>query len=472
MPATHAPNPDMAPTLLRRLAGRLAVRPGAEDRARAALHALDWAGCAAAGAVSPAGARLAQGAAATGAGACVGVGMGAAGLSPAAAALVNGGLGNVLEMDDVHRTSILHPGPVAIPAALAAAQATGAGAAAFLDALVIGYEAMIRVGASVGPGHYQRWHNTSTCGPFGAAAAAGALLGLSEDAMVWALGNAGSQAAGPWRCRHEPVMTKQLHTARAAMSGLQAAELAALGFTGPEAMLEGAQGFYDAFCPDPDPAAVIARLDGPWMIWDVSFKPWPACRHAHPAIDAALDLRARGAAPAAIRAIRIETYAEAVTFCDRPAPTTTHEAKFSLQHAVAACLADGPPPLAAFEPDAIARPDLTRLRGLTAVAATPAFTAAFPRRYGAAVEIDLATGETLRAEAPDALGDPENPVDEARLIAKARALCAAGGRSPDQAERLIAAALALPDDPGPAPLAAFASALAEAPAYTPEDMHT
>ncbi|MEE3099417.1 MAG: MmgE/PrpD family protein, partial [Pseudomonadota bacterium] len=340
-------------------------------------------------------------AAATGAGPCAGVGMGATGLSPAAAALVNGGLGTVLEMDDVHRTSLLHPGPVAIPAALATAQARGAGAEAFLDALVIGYEAMIRIGASVGPGHYQRWHNTSTCGPFGAAAASGALLGLSEDAMVWALGNAGAQAAGPWRCRHEPVMTKQLHTARAAMSGLQAAELAALGFTGPEEMLEGIQGFYAAFCPDPDPAAVTADLDGPWKVWDVSFKPWPACRHAHPTIDAALILRGRGATPDAIRAIRVESYAEAINFCDRAAPQTVIQAKFSLQHAVAACLAEGPPPLALFEMPAVARPDLTRLRCLTTVTETPGFTAAFPARYGAAVEVDLASGETLRAEAPD-----------------------------------------------------------------------
>lgn len=453
---------DSEPTLLRALA-RLLRRPvGPADRARAALHVLDWAGCAAAGAASPAGRILATQARTIGAGPCAGVGVG--GLSAPAAAFLNGGLGNVLEMDDVHRTSILHPGPVAIPAALAAAQRAGAAPAAFLDAVVRGYEASIRIGASVGPGHYAIWHNTSTCGPFGAAAAAASVFALSEDALVWALGNAGAQAAGPWRCRHEDVMTKQLHTARAALSGLQAAELAGLGFTGPEGMLEGAQGFYEAMCPDPDPAAATADPDGPWRLWDVSFKPWPACRHAHPAIDAALALREGGLDPARVASLELRSYADALRFCDRPTPATEIQAKFSLQHAVAATLADGPPPLSVFAPGALGRPDLAALRARTTVVEDPALTAAYPQRYGARLRATLTDGGVVEAFAPDALGDPENPVDEARLVAKATALALAGGRDAAQAARLVEAALALRSA---ATLDAFAAALAEPVAPAP-----
>ena len=140
----------------------------AADRRRAALHVLDWVGCAAIGAVTPAGRVFTEPSALFGDGPCHGVGLGG-GCAPAQAAFVNGGLGNVLEMDDVHRTAILHPGPVVIPAVLAAAEAGGLTGAAFLDAVVRGYEAMIRVGRSVGPTHYNHWHNTGSCGPFGAA---------------------------------------------------------------------------------------------------------------------------------------------------------------------------------------------------------------------------------------------------------------------------------------------------------------
>jgi 2-methylcitrate dehydratase PrpD len=439
----------MTQSLASRLTARLRAPVTQADRTRAALHVLDWAGCAVAGRATPAGAALA--AIAPGIGAGTAHGAGCPGLSPAAAAFLNGGLGNVLEMDDIHRTSILHPGPVVIPAALAAAEGAGAGAGAFLDAVVRGYEAVIRVGAAVGPGHYAMWHNTSTCGPFGAAAAAGDLLGLPDQAMIWALGNAGTQASGPWRCRHEAVMSKQLHTARAAQSGLMAAELAAHGFTGPEWMLEGTQGFFAAMAPGADPQAVMADPGAPWRMWDTSFKPWPACRHAHPTIDAALALH--GIPPDAIAAVSVETYPDAITFCDRPAPASEHEAKFSLQHCAALVLMRGAPGLADFGPPAVAA--TAPLRARTTVAAADPWASAYPARYGAAVTVTLSDGATRRAEIPHALGDPDNPVDEDRLVAKARALMDLGGH-PDP-DRLIGAALGLA--PGGA-LSDFAHALA------------
>lgn len=444
----------MPESLIRRLVARLRAPVEPADRERAALHVLDWAGAAIAGRVSPAGRALAATARGIGQGAATGVGM--PGLSPAAAAFLNGGLGNVLEMDDIHRSAILHPGPVVIPAALAAAEAARASPARLLDAVVRGYEAMIRIGAAVGPGHYALWHNTATCGPFGAAAAAGDLSGLDDEAMIWALGNAGTQASGPWRCRHEPVMTKQLHTARAAQSGLIAAALAAQGFTGPEWMLEGAQGFFAAMAPDADPRAVMAEPASPWRIWDTSFKPWPACRHAHAAIDAALVLHRRGIAPDAVAAILVETYPDAIAFCDRAEPGSEAEAKFSLQHCVAHALMRGAPGLGDFGPEAVAAS--AGLRRRTRLAVAEPYASAYPHHYGAAVTLRLNDGARLRAEIPDALGDPANPVAQAQLVAKARALIAAAGHpAPD---RVIDAARALA---GGGPLADLTRALGAAP---------
>jgi 2-methylcitrate dehydratase PrpD len=439
-------------SITQRLCARLAAPVGRPERERAALAVLDWAGCAIAGAPSAAGRTLLRLARAGGQGPCALIGGGRA--SALGAALGNGALGNVLEMDDVDKRAVLHPGPVVIPAALAAAEETGAGADAFLDAVVRGYEAVIAIGRAVGPGHYRYWHNTGTCGPFGAAAAATSLYGLGGQASSWALGLAGTQASGLWQTRHEPAsLAKQLHTARAAEAGLLAAQLAREGFAGPIFILEGPQGFFAATCPGADPEAVFdARAD--WAILDVSIKPWPACRHAHAAIDAALMLRSKISTDA-IAAIEVTSYPAAVDFCDKPDPKTVIEAKFSFQHAVAVTLRDGPPVLAAFEPAAIARPDLAALRALTKVKAGEPYASAYPGRFGAEVRVRLEDGTEHVAAAPDAWGDPENPVSEADVIAKARDLIAWGGRG--DADRVIEAALGLAEG---ASLSAFAEALA------------
>src|SRR5687768_8252824 len=187
--------------LTRRLA-RLLRRPITEaDRHRAALHVLDWVGCAAAGAKTPPGLAMISYGRSLPSGPCRSVG--GLLLTSRDAALVNGSVGNVLEMDDFYRTALVHPGPVVVPAALAVAQEIGATGDAVLDAVVRGFEAMIRIGRSVGPTHYKHFHNTATCGVFGSAAAAGSLLGLDERQMVDALGNAGTQASGLWQCRLE-----------------------------------------------------------------------------------------------------------------------------------------------------------------------------------------------------------------------------------------------------------------------------
>jgi 2-methylcitrate dehydratase PrpD len=419
----------------------LCLRPVDDiDRVRAALHVLDWAGCAVSGSAAEAGRTLARWAAQQPAGPCRTLNAGMRDLWTAA--IVNGGVGNVLEMDDIHRTAILHPGPVVVPAALALAEREGATATALLDAVVRGYEAVIRIGAAVGPNHYKYWHNTATCGPFGAAAAACALLALPARRWVDAFGNAGTQAAGLWQVRHESVMSKQLHNGRAAHAGLLAADLARSGFTGPASILEGPQGFFAAMCPGADPHAVVCEPESRWQIHDTSFKPWPACRHAHAAIDAALALRESvGRSP--VRRIAVRTYRDALAFCDRPEPRTPLDAKFSLQHSVAVALADGPPPLAAFEPAAIARPDVAALRALVEVAEAEPYAAAYPAHYGAEVEIELANGTRQAARVPDALGDPENPVDETGIGAKALALMHAGGLDAGRARKLADACLAL-----------------------------
>lgn len=430
---------DLRSTGLTRGLVALLRRPvTAADRRRAALHVLDWLGCAAAGAKTPPGLAMIAYGRTLPPGACRTVG----GLSLASrdAALVNGAVGNVLEMDDFYRTALVHPGPVVVPAALAVAQETGVTGEAMLDALVRGFEAMIRVGRSVGPTHYEHFHNTATCGVFGSAAAAGSLLGLDDDQMVDALGNAGTQASGLWQCRLEDTMSKQLHNGRAAQAGLMAAQLAAHGFTGAERILEGPLGFYSGMCPDAEPSMLLAEPGAPWLLHGASFKPWPACRHTHPTIDAALAAR-KAIDIGKVRRIVVETYRDAVGVCDRPTPRTPVEAKFSLQHASAVVLLRGKPALADFDVSAAADPEVAALRAKVELHANAAYTRAYPAHFGASMRIELANGEVVARDIPDALGDPENPLSDEALRAKARMLLASAGYARRAADDMLEAAM-------------------------------
>ncbi len=358
-------------------------------------------------------------------------------------ALLMGGLTHILETDDLHRASVVHPGCVVVPAAWAVGLREGASGADFLRAVLEGFEVTTRVGMGVGPAHYRIWHNTATCGPYGSAMAAATLLGLDEDQTVHALGNAGSQSAGLWEFLDTGAMTKHLHAGHAAQAGVQSADLAALGFTGPPLILEGPRGFFAAACPDADPSRVMSAADGPWQLELTSMKPWPSCRHTHPAIDAGLELSERlhqHWGPDELHAVIVETYQAAKDVCDRPHPETEYEAKFSLQHCVAAALHDGEIGLASFNDEARLR--TRRLASGIEIRVTDPYAGAYPKDWGSAVELQLTDGSVERAERTHAKGDPEAPLTPPEVVEKAVELMRFGGvREP---EAMADAILALP----------------------------
>lgn len=432
------------------------------DRARASLHLLDWLACAIAALPSPVAIKLRATAQRwSSAGPCTGLGVG--GRDWQSALWLNAGLGNVEEMDDVHRTSILHPGPVVIPAALAIAEHTGAGPAQLLDAIVRGYDVAIRVGRALGQSHYRYYHNTASCGTFGAAAAVASVLNLSAEQMTWALGNAGSRTGGLWQLRNEAVDTKQFHTVDAALTGTLAALMAAEGVTGPAQILEGPQGLFAATAPAAAGAALLEDLTGPWLIYDCSFKPWPACRHVHASIDAMRALVAQHAlAPEQVAGVQVSTYADALTFCDRPCPETKLQAKFSLQHAVAVVLRDQTPAFAHFTAPLINAPDLVALRQRVSVREDPELTHAYPNQFGARVRVECRDGRQLRAAVSHAWGDPANPLSAADLGVKASQLLATVNRD---AAPLIAAVAAIADETSLNPLRACLASLQLAPLF-------
>lgn len=390
------------------------VKPCSADHEAASLHLLDWLGCAVAGAATETGYAMAR------AGGATKHPLSPTGRIIAEYAFALGGFGSLLEMDDVHRAAILHPGPAVWPAVIACASADNASRA--LEAGLRGYEAMIRLGKSVGPAHYAHFHNSATCGGLGSAVAASWMLGLSTEATQWAMAHALSTSGGLWECRNEPGATKHLHVAEAARRGVQAALAARAGMAGPLRILEGAQGFFAGLAPDGSPENLVSGA--PWALHETSFKPWPACRHTHPAIDAALVLRDMKVGMP--ERFVIETYADAVLFCDRPNPTDPGAAKFSLQHAVAVALNDGAPRLEAFEVDALDRPAYTEIRHICDVAEDTEITAAYPAHFGARLRVVIGGAETV-IDMPDAWGDTENPMSAAAVINKFEMLSAWAG---------------------------------------------
>lgn len=214
--------------------------------------------------------------------------------TPAGAALLNGALAHSLDFDDTHAAGSLHPGAPVIPAALAAAEMTGADGRTVLAAIVAGYEVTNRLALALPAGdHYDRgFHPTATCGAFGAAAAAARVFGLSAEGVADALGIALSQAAGSLQFLANGAWTKRFQVGWSSMNGLAAAIMAREGFRGAAQAIEGKAGFLHAYAPNPVPERVVQDLGCEWELMATAVKPYPSCRYGHASIDAALALRA------------------------------------------------------------------------------------------------------------------------------------------------------------------------------------
>src|SRR5687768_5391416 len=191
------------------------------------------------------------------------------------AALVNGTSIHAFELDDYHQAK-LHAGAVVIPAAVAIAEKLGSDGKALVTAIAAGYEVMIRSSLALDPSaaRLRGWHITGICGPFGAAAACAVLMGLDAERTAWALGLAGTQGAGLWAFNADGTMSKRLHAGKAAHSGVLAAELAQLGFTGPTQIYEYHDGgFLAAHSDKADPVQLTADLGRAWRLEANCVKP-------------------------------------------------------------------------------------------------------------------------------------------------------------------------------------------------------
>ncbi|OQR28431.1 2-methylcitrate dehydratase [Pseudomonas sp. T] len=362
------------------------------------------------------------------------------------AALVNGASSHLVEQDDLHNSSVLHPATVVFPAALAAAQELGKSGRELILASVAGYEAGIRIGEFLGRSHYRIFHTTATVGTLAAAVAVGKLLGLDSRQFVNCLGSAGTQAAGLWEFLRDAADSKQLHTAKAAADGLLAAYLTADGLTGAQNILEGEQGMAAGMSSDADPSRLVDGLGTRWALCETSYKFHASCRHTHPAADALLGLMQReGLSHGDIAKVSTRVHQGAIDVLGRVVvPQTVHQAKFSMGTVLGLIAVHGKAGLVEFEEFSLSDAQVSAFREKVSMQLDPEVDGAYPRRWLGRVDVLTTDGRQLHGAIDEPKGDPGNGLSRAELEDKFRRLLAfAGQRSQAEADRLVQASWAL-----------------------------
>ena len=353
------------------------------------------------------------------------------------AALANGYLAHLEDYDDTHFPTVIHPSAPTIPAAFAVAEREGATGLDALVATVLGIEACCRVGLSVYPNHYNAgWHITGTCGVFGAAGAAGRLLGLDESQMTQALGIAGTQAAGVREVFGS--MSKPFHAGRSAQSGVLAVLLARRGFTSTREILEGRRGFAAVLSTASDMEQITEALGERWELPNNGLKPYSCGVVSHPLIDAMITLRnTHGVAADDVESVSARVHPLVLELMDRPNPRVGLEGKFSHQHSMAVGLIDGGAFPEQYTDERVLDPAVAALRDK--IRATVDASVA---EDAAEVTVTLRDGRSITESVAHATGAPENPMTDAQLEQKFRTL-AHRVLSQSQADELLAALWAL-----------------------------
>lgn len=365
------------------------------------------------------------------------------GLDVAGAALVNGTAAHGEDYDDTFEGTPVHTSAVIVPAVLATCERFGRSGADLLRGMAVGAELMCRM-ALVAPTaqHRAGFHPTAIIGAMGAAAGAGAALRLPQQAIVDALGIAGSMASGIIEYLAEGTWTKRLHPGWAAQAGIRAALMGAKGFRGPRTVFEGTHGFFSAFGVEsiaPDYSRITEDLGETWWAERIAFKPFACGTMTQPFIDCAVRLAAEGIPLDAIDSVLCRVGEGTVHRLWEPLeekrrPSSPYSAKFSVPFCVAVGFIDRQAGLGQFTEDRIHDPEVLALAEKVAYEIDPKDE--YPRNYTGHVIVRLRDGTVREARQPHMRGGANEPLSRAELLAKFRANAQYGGWSEKQAERL------------------------------------
>jgi 2-methylcitrate dehydratase PrpD len=337
------------------------------------------------------------------------------------AAFINAISANLLDYDDTHLQTVIHPTAPVAPVTLALAEQRGLSGAAMLHALILGAEVECRIGNAVSPGHYARgWHITSTCGVFGAAVASAKLLGLDEQQTWHAIGIAASQSAG--LIENLPSAAKNVAVGNAARNGLFAALLAEQGYTAAPAAVEGALGWARAMGDEPVVAKMAEGLGDQWELLKNTYKPYPCGIVMHAVVDACLALRRDHVVAAADIAEIIVSGDQLLLDRGDRTVANDRDARVSIHHCAAVSLLFGAAGLKEFSEATVHDPAVVALRARTQARLDPGSP-----RGAATATLRTTDGRTLEATVLHARGSTEYPLSDQEIEAKVRELARYGG---------------------------------------------
>jgi len=346
------------------------------------------------------------------------------------AAMINGTMGHTFDFDDDHREGTMHPSVAVFPAVFALGEKLGAGGKDLMRAFILGLEVMIRLGESfLGKSYFQGFHPTGTCGVFGAAAGCALLLGLDIQQTKYALGLAGSFAAGTIECTGEGAWQKPLQAGHPAMSGVLAASLAEKNFIGTGTIFDGPSGVVRAFSfkDQYDYGRITENLGRKWEMMDTSIKVHACCRFSAPVVDCALDLYRQGVRTEDVKGIVAKVCNFTIqNLCfprERKLHPLTHvDAQFSLPYAIAVAICKNRAGVDEFKKEVLGDPEVLSLAERVTWELDPEAEEMYPKAYPATLVAILHDGRTFESHVDYPKGDPENPASLEEIVNKFHSL--------------------------------------------------
>lgn len=364
------------------------------------------------------------------------------------ATLVNGLFSHVAEMDDGVRFGMIHAGSPILSCLLPAAQRYSVKSTDLLRGIVIGYDAALRLASAIQPTHYQRgYHPTSTCGSIGAAVGLAAMLRFDAVRMEQTLAAASVSAGGNLKVVHNGSMLKPFNAGRAAVIGLLSAQMAQAGFAAPHDALSGQDGFLAMMGDGYDVDRLLEPCPSGFWIHQVYVKPYAACRHAHPAIEACLRITKRTQLKNdQIIDVKVRTYGGLAGRHDHQAPTSVDSARMSIPFGVALALVFGRAGISEFTDENVTNPDVREVAARVTIIADDTYTSWVPEKRAALVEITTINGQRHQELVEYPKGEPENPMTDAELEEKFLTLAMYGRQETSHARTIARLVWDLPHD--------------------------
>jgi 2-methylcitrate dehydratase PrpD len=355
------------------------------------------------------------------------------------AIFLNGISSHIAELDDGVRYGGIHPGSPLFSVLLPIAEQKKVSVHDLIIGVITGYEASVRLAMAVQPSHYNRgYHPTSTCGSIGAALGVAAMLGFSKVQMKDTLSAAAISAAGTLKVIEDESEMKPINTGRAALNAFLSTSVAMAGFSGPIDALSGDNGFLSMVADKYDSAQLLKSIGDEFCIEKVYFKPYAACRHAHPSIEAVLNIKSKYELNInTIESIIIRTYQGVLGKHDHTDVYGVSSAKMSIPYSVAVALLTGGAGIGEFSKELVEDPEVISLTKKVEVLSDIEITRQVPHKRSSIVEINTNEGSKFVNKVDYPKGEPENPLTDEEVESKFIMLSALSDRSKEESRMIL-----------------------------------